>query len=118
MTAVTDIRVALVHLGCARNLIDSEKILGQLGNEGYSLTGEVGHADVAVLNTCSFIGEARDESEEAIMDLLELKKQGDLRSVVVAGCLPQQFRAEVEERFPGVDAFLGLSDYSNVARVV
>ncbi|MCH2111833.1 MAG: 30S ribosomal protein S12 methylthiotransferase RimO [Planctomycetes bacterium] len=118
MTAVTDIRVALVHLGCARNLIDSEKILGQLGNEGYSLTGEVGHADVAVLNTCSFIGEARDESEEAIIDLLELKKQGDLRSVVVAGCLPQQFRAEVEERFPGVDAFLGLSDYSNVARVV
>lgn len=117
-TPVRDVRVALVHLGCARNLIDSENILGRLGAEGYALTGAVEDADVALLNTCSFIGPAREESEGAIEDLLERKRAGGLRGVVVAGCLPQKFRAEVEARFPEVDAFLGLSDYSNVARVV
>lgn len=115
---VRAVRVALVHLGCARNLIDSENILGRLGSEGYTLVGAVEDADVALLNTCSFIGEARAESEEAIDDLLERKRAGALRGVIVAGCLPQKFRAEVEGRFPEVDAFLGLSDYSNVARVV
>lgn len=117
-TPVRDVRVALVHLGCARNLIDSENILGRLGAEGYALTGAVADADVALLNTCSFIGPARAESEQAIEDLLARKRAGGLRGVVVAGCLPQKFRPEVEARFPEVDAFLGLSDYSNVARVV
>lgn len=115
---VRDIRVALVHLGCARNLIDSENILGRLGAEGYALTGEVAGADVAVLNTCSFIGDARDESEGAIEQMLEAKRAGDLRSVIVAGCLPEKFRDDVEAKYPEVDAFLGLSDYSNVARIV
>ncbi len=117
MTA-KDIHVALVHLGCARNLIDSENILGRLGSEGFTLTGDVGTADVAVLNTCSFIGPAREESETAIEELLEAKKTGSLRSVIVAGCLPQKFLPEIEARFPDVDAFLGLSDYSNIARIV
>ncbi len=113
-----DIRIALVHLGCARNLIDSENILGRLGAEGYALTGAVEGSDVAVLNTCSFIGPARDESEAAIRDLLDRKRAGELRGVVVTGCLPEKFRPEVEARFPEIDAILGLSDYSNVARVV
>lgn len=113
-----DIRVALVHLGCARNLIDSENILGRLGAEGFVLTGAVEDADVAVLNTCSFIGPAREESEDAIRNLLGKKESGSLRGVIVAGCLPEKFREEVEERFSGVDAFLGLSDYSGIARVV
>jgi ribosomal protein S12 methylthiotransferase len=118
VSSVRAIRVALVHLGCARNLIDSENILGRLGAEGYSLVGAVEQADVALLNTCSFIGEARAESEAAISDLLTRKRAGALKGVIVAGCLPQKFRPEVEARFPDVDAFLGLSDYSNVARVV
>ncbi|MBT4465065.1 MAG: 30S ribosomal protein S12 methylthiotransferase RimO [Planctomycetes bacterium] len=112
------INVALVHLGCARNLIDSENILGHLGAGGYALTGDVEQADVAILNTCSFIGPARDESEAAINDLLEAKRSGNLRGVIVAGCLPEKFRDEVVGKFPEVDAFLGLSDYSNVARIV
>ena len=93
-----DIRVALVHLGCARNLIDSENILGRLGAEGFVLTGAVEDADVAVLNTCSFIGPAREESEDAIRNLLGKKESGSLRGVIVAGCLPEKFREEVEER--------------------
>ncbi|TAH36870.1 MAG: 30S ribosomal protein S12 methylthiotransferase RimO [Planctomycetota bacterium] len=113
-----DIRIALVHLGCARNLIDSETILGRLGAQGYAVTGDVAQADVAVLNTCSFIGPARAESERWIRDLLAAKRRRQLRGVVVVGCLPQKFRADVERKFPQVDAFLGLSDYSNIARVV
>jgi len=109
--------VALVHLGCARNLIDSENILGRLGAEGYVLTGDVDAADLAVLNTCSFIGPARDESEDAIEGLLERKRAGGLKGVIVAGCLPEKFRDEIVSRYPQVDAFLGLSDYSNVARI-
>lgn len=116
--AARSIRVALIHLGCARNLIDSENILGRLGSEGYALTGSVDEADVAILNTCSFIGPAREESEAAIRDLLEAKASGALRGVIVAGCLPEKFRPEVEEKFPQIDAILGLSDYSNVARIV
>ncbi len=112
------IHVALIHLGCARNLIDSENILGQLGAEGYALCGDVEQADVAILNTCSFIGPAREESEAAIRELLEAKAAGRLRGVIVAGCLPEKFRPEVEEKFPQLDAILGLSDYSNVARIV
>ncbi len=110
--------MALVHLGCARNLIDSENILGHLGAEGFSLTGAVEEADVAILNTCSFIGPAREESENVILDLLAAKAEGGLRGVIVAGCLPEKFRPEIEAKFPQVDAFLGLSDYSNVARIV
>ncbi len=118
MSATADIRVALVHLGCARNLIDSETILGRLGSEGYLLSGAVEEADVAILNTCSFIGPAREESENAIQSLLDRKKAGDLRGVLVVGCLPEKFFGDVSSRFPNVDAFLGLSDYSNVARTV
>ncbi|KAA3609551.1 MAG: 30S ribosomal protein S12 methylthiotransferase RimO [Planctomycetota bacterium] len=113
-----DIRVALVHLGCARNLIDSETILGRLGAEGFTLTHDVAAADVAVLNTCSFIGPAREESEGWIRELLARKQEGELRAVVVVGCLPEQFRGEVEAAYPEVDALLGLSDYSQIARVV
>ncbi|HEX9793804.1 MAG TPA: 30S ribosomal protein S12 methylthiotransferase RimO [Planctomycetota bacterium] len=113
-----DVTVALVHLGCARNLIDSESILGRLGAEGFTLSASVEGADVAVLNTCSFIGPARAESEAWIGDLLAQKAAGNLRGVVVVGCLPEKFREDIEARFPAVDAFLGLSDYSNIARVV
>jgi len=113
-----DVRIALMHLGCARNLIDSETILGRLGAEGYQLTGDLDQADVAVLNTCSFIGPARQESEDRIRELVERRDRGGLRAVIVVGCLPEKFREPVEREFPTVDAFLGLSDYSNMARVV
>jgi ribosomal protein S12 methylthiotransferase len=117
MISANQVKVALVHLGCARNLIDSENILGRLGSEGYQLTNSVEESDVAILNTCSFIGPAREESESAIKSLLSLKEKKKLRSVIVAGCLPEKFREEVTSKFPNVDAFLGLSDYSNIARI-
>lgn len=110
--------VSLVHLGCARNLIDSEVILARLAEEGLMVAGELDGADVAVLNTCSFIGPAREESETRIRELVAMKKRGDLEAVVVAGCLVQRFQRELEGRFPDVDLFCEISDYRELARSV
>lgn len=111
-------RVSLVHLGCARNLIDSELILGRMAEAGLMIAGDTADADYVVLNTCSFIGPAREESENAILDLLERKASGELRGVVVAGCLVQRYQHMLEKRFPGVDLFAEISDYRELARSV
>ena len=111
-------RVALVHLGCARNLIDSELILARLAERGCLVTGSVDDAEVAVLNTCSFIGPARAESEAALEGLLERKRQGQLEGVVVAGCLVQRYAYGLEERYPEVDIFSEISDYTELAKAV
>lgn len=110
--------VSLVHLGCARNLIDSELILGRMAEEGLAISGDPSVADTVVLNTCSFIGPAREESEAAIRDLLERKRRGELERVVVAGCLVQRFQRELQSRFPGVDLFAEISDGRELARRV
>ncbi len=110
--------VSLVHLGCARNLIDSELILARLAEQGCVIAGRVEDADVAVLNTCSFIGPARVESEGAIRDLVQRKKRGELAAVVVAGCLVQRFQHDLERRFPDVDLFAEISDYKDLATAV
>lgn len=111
-------RVALVHLGCARNLIDSELILARLAEQGCIVCGDVEEADVAVLNTCSFIGPARAESEAALEGLLERKRRGQLEGVVVAGCLVQRYAHALEQRYPEVDLFSEISDYTALAKAV
>lgn len=108
--------VSLVHLGCARNLIDSELILGRIAEEGLAISGDPAHADTVVLNTCSFIGPAREESEGAIRDLLARKERGELERVVVAGCLVQRFQRELGVRFPGVDLWAEISDGRELAK--
>ncbi len=110
--------VSLVHLGCARNLIDSELMLARMAEQGCRISGSMEMADVGVLNTCSFIGPAREESERAIEDLLARKRRGELNAVVVAGCLVQRLSSRIEERFPGVDLFAEISDYSELAKLV
>jgi len=109
-------RVALIHLGCARNLIDSELILGRMAEEGLVVTGDPEEAHTVVLNTCSFIGPAREESHGAIRDLVERKQAGDLGAVVVAGCLVQRYRRTLERQYPDVDMFAEISDYRALAR--
>ena len=98
--------VGIVNLGCARNLVDSQVILGRLKRNGHRIVEPKG-ADVAVVNTCSFITEAKEESVEAILDLLELKKKGKIKKVIVAGCLAQRYAHELAEEFKEVDAFVG-----------
>ena len=110
--------VSLVHLGCARNLIDSELILGRMGEQGLVVTDDPSTAHTVVVNTCSFIGPAQTESENAIRDLLDRKAKGEIQGVVVAGCLVQRYRRKLQERFPEVDFFAEISDYSDLARRV
>ncbi|MCY3003495.1 MAG: 30S ribosomal protein S12 methylthiotransferase RimO [Planctomycetota bacterium] len=110
--------VSLVHLGCARNQIDSELILGRLADEGLVVSGDPEQADTVVLNTCSFIGPAREESESQIRRLCALKKRGELARVVVAGCLVQRFQRDLQKRFPQVDIFAEISDGKALAKAI
>lgn len=110
--------VSLVHLGCARNLIDSELILGRLSEEGLMISGGLEGAGTVVINTCSFIGPARAESEAAISEQLERKAQGEIERVVVAGCLVQRYRRSLTESFPAVDLFAEISDYRGLASAI
>jgi ribosomal protein S12 methylthiotransferase len=110
--------VSLVHLGCARNLIDSELILGRMAEEGLVVTDDPGSAHTVVLNTCSFIGPAREESEGAIRDLVARKERGEIERVVVAGCLVQRYQRDLAARFPGVDLFAEISNYRALAQSI
>ena len=110
--------VSLVHLGCARNLIDSEVMLGRMAEEGLIITADEASAHTVVLNTCSFIGPAREESENAIRALLKRKTAGEIKRVVVAGCLVQRYKHDLAARFPEVDLFAEISDYKALAKSV
>jgi len=99
--------VALVSLGCAKNLVDSEKMLGALGEAGFIVSSQPEGADVVVVNTCSFIEAAREESRQVIDEMLRLKKAGRVKRVIVAGCLPQRYRERLLDEMSGVDAVAG-----------
>ncbi|HCI45317.1 MAG TPA: 30S ribosomal protein S12 methylthiotransferase RimO [Candidatus Omnitrophica bacterium] len=101
-------KVGVINLGCARNLVDSQTILGNLKRQGHRITTDVAGADMVVVNTCAFIEESKKESVDTILDLIELKKQGKLKKIVVAGCLAQRYSRELAEEFKEVDAILGV----------
>jgi len=101
-----DCRVGILSLGCPRNLVDSESILGRLKNKGYKIV-DMDKAEVGVINTCAFIEEAKQESIDAILDLVELKKEGKLKKVIVCGCLPQRYKDLLRSELPEIDAFIG-----------
>lgn len=103
--------VGVVNLGCARNLVDSQEILGRLKKNGHRIV-DIAQADIAVVNTCSFIKEAKEESIDTIIDLLELKKQGKIKKVIVAGCLAQRYGKELAAEFKDIDAVVGTPQFS------
>jgi ribosomal protein S12 methylthiotransferase len=107
--------VFLVSLGCAKNRVDSEVMLGTLAQKGWRLVDRAEAARVIVVNTCSFIAKAREESVDAILELAEHKKTGACRTLVVAGCLPQRYADELLRELPEVDHFLGTGAYVQVA---
>jgi ribosomal protein S12 methylthiotransferase len=112
---------ATVHfrsLGCPKNLLDTEVMLGALATHGYAIAEELAAADVAVINTCSFIESAREESIQAILDVADLREAGQLRALVVAGCLPQRYGAELAKELPEVDVFVGTSSYQEIAPIL
>ncbi len=111
-------KVALVSLGCARTLVDSEVALGSLEKEGYQIVQDVKHADIAIVNTCGFIEEAKLESIETILNLCELKKKGRLEAVVVLGCLSQRYGDELQKELKDVDAIVGTNNFGDLAKVL
>lgn len=112
------ISIALISLGCPKNLVDSEVMVGRLWDGPFELRAEPEGADVVVVNTCGFIGPAREESIGTVQEMLRLKEQGDVKGVVVAGCLVARLGKPIKDRLPGVDAFLDLSDYSDAPDVI
>lgn len=111
-------RVAFVSLGCAKNLVDSEKMLGTLASSGFELVSDHAQADAVVINTCGFLEASKVESVEVINEAIERKNKGDLKRVVVAGCLVQRHRAKLLEWAPGIDAMIGVFDRDHVVEAV
>lgn len=110
-------RVSFVSLGCAKNLVDSEVLLGHLAKGGFDLCANYKDSDVVVVNTCGFLAASEKESMETIDQMVELKGQGRLKAVVVAGCLPQRYGTEFEKRLRGVDAVLGITHREKIVEV-
>lgn len=98
--------VGIISLGCPRALVDSENILGQLKAAGYSISDKIEGSDVAVVNTCAFIQEAVEESVDTILDLIEMKKEGKVKRIMVAGCLPERYKTKIADELKEVDAFV------------
>jgi ribosomal protein S12 methylthiotransferase len=112
---------AAVHfhsLGCPKNLLDTEVMLGSLAIAGYAIAERLEDAEVAVVNTCSFIESAREESIQAVLDVAERKEEGRLRALIVTGCLPQRYGAELARELPEVDAFVGTGSFQEIARIL
>jgi ribosomal protein S12 methylthiotransferase len=107
-------KVGVISLGCAKNLVDSEVMLGHLGRAGCSFVLDPAEADVILVNTCGFIEAAREESVETILEAAELKKNGRLKRLVVAGCMVQRYADELKNDLPEVDAFIGLDQLHQV----
>jgi ribosomal protein S12 methylthiotransferase len=109
---------AFVSLGCPKNLVDSERMLGKLAQDGYSLTPDADGADVVVVNTCGFIEPARQESLGVIREMLELKRQGRVGAVVVAGCLAERKKEDLLNEVPEVDHIVGVFGREEISQVV
>jgi ribosomal protein S12 methylthiotransferase len=110
--------VGFVSLGCPKNLVDTEVMMGALRRDGLLVTPDASEAEVIVVNTCGFIDAAREESVNTILEMAELKKSGACRRLVVAGCMVQRYPEELQRELPEVDAFLGLDDLGQVAEAV
>jgi ribosomal protein S12 methylthiotransferase len=111
-------RVCLVSLGCPKNLVDSEVILGLLSKEGYLLTTDPFRAEMLIVNTCSFIEEATKEAIETIIHFSRFKKEGRCRLLIVSGCLPQRYGKVLEKELPEVDLFVGTGDFQNLPQLL
>src|SRR2546426_6182636 len=107
-------KVGFVSLGCPKNLVDSEVMMGMLAQAGAELTSRAADADVIVVNTCSFIDSAQQESVDTILEMARLKTEGRAQKLVVAGCLVERFRDEIQKNMPEVDAVLGTGEVEKI----
>jgi ribosomal protein S12 methylthiotransferase len=112
------VRVGMISLGCAKNLVDGETMLGHLERAGIELTADAERADVVLINTCGFIEDAKRESIDSILEVVEAKRKGDVRSLVVTGCMAQAYAEELRREIPEIDAFVGLDELERVTEAV
>ena len=111
-------KILFVSLGCDKNLVDSEEMLGSLREKGYSFTDDENEADAAIVNTCCFIMDAQKESIDQILALAQLRTEGKLRALIVTGCMAQRYKAEVLSEIPEVDAVIGTTAESRIAEIL
>lgn len=111
-------RVNVVTLGCSKNVVDSETLMGLLRRNNIELTDEAPGADAVIVNTCGFIDMAKEESVNTILDAVEMKKRGEIGALYVAGCLSERYRSDLERDIPEVDAYFGVTDFTNILRTI
>lgn len=110
--------VLFISLGCDKNLVDSEVMIGLLADRGYQMTDDETQADVIVINTCCFIHDAKEESIQTILEMAEYKKTGTLKALIVTGCLAQRYQNEILEEIPEVDEVLGTTSYDKIVDAI
>ncbi len=108
----------IISLGCARNLVDSEVMAGLLHKNNYEMVHEAELADIVLVNTCGFIGAAKEESIDTILDVARLKETGKVKKLVVAGCLSQRYPDELAAELPEVDLFIGTGEVPRIAEIL
>lgn len=111
-------KLLCISLGCDKNLVDTEMMLGLLNRDGYTFTDDEQEADVIVINTCCFINDAKEESVNTILEMAELKKTGSCKALIVTGCLAQRYKQEIIDEIPEVDGILGTSTYDEISHVL
>ena len=112
------IRVGMVSLGCPKNQVDAEILLRRIEKKGYRLVGDTGNCDVVVINTCGFIQSAKEEAIENIIEFINLKNEGKIKSIIVTGCLAERYREEILEEMPEVDAVIGIGSNVKICDVI
>ena len=111
-------KLLFISLGCDKNLVDTEMMLGMLDEKGFSFTDDEAEADVVVVNTCCFIGDAKEESINTLLEMGELRKSGRIKALIAAGCLAQRYREEIQQEIPEVDAIIGTTAIDQIVAAV
>ncbi|MDH4164172.1 MAG: 30S ribosomal protein S12 methylthiotransferase RimO [Nitrospirota bacterium] len=114
---IKPIRIGMISLGCPKNQVDAEQMLGVLASQGFEITPDQAEAEVIVVNTCGFIESAKEESIEAILDAAKMKKQGKCRALIVAGCLAQRYKDDLAKELPEADAIIGTAEIPKIAEI-
>jgi len=112
------LKVGMVSLGCAKNMVNSEQMLQKLQDAGYDITGPLDKVDAIVINTCGFIESAKTEAIENILEFAQLKKEGKLKKIIVAGCLSERYKGEIMDELPEVDGLVGCGSFDEIAEVL
>jgi ribosomal protein S12 methylthiotransferase len=110
--------IYFISLGCDKNLVDSETMLGILNENGYRITDDEMEADIIIINTCCFIHDAKQESINTILEMAEYKKSGAIKALIVTGCLAERYKEEILTEIPEVDALLGTSSFAGIIEVI